>query len=63
MTGAGKLMYDYKYAECSECGEQRLDGDSHDGEASTGSFCCAPVTFHTAKSIADEAFARTRTRK
>ncbi len=71
MTRAGQVLYVYKCAECGHRGEQRLDGDSHDGEASICSFCGAPValewdggvTFDTPKSIADEAIARARARK
>ncbi len=71
MTRAGQVLYVYKCAECGHRGEQRLDGDSHDGEASTCSFCGAPValewdggvTFDTPKSIADEAIAQARERK
>ncbi|WP_322048003.1 hypothetical protein [Paraburkholderia sp. J67] len=71
MTRAGKVLYVYRCAECGHRGEQRLDGDSHDGETSACSFCGAPVslewdggvTFDTPNSIADEANARARAQK
>lgn len=33
MTRARKVLYVYKCPECGHRGEQRLEGDSHDGEA------------------------------
>lgn len=68
---SGKVLYVYKCAECSRRGEQRLDDDSHDGEAAVCSSCGADVVlewdggvmFETPKTIADEAIARARERK
>ncbi len=71
MTRSGKILYVYKCAECGHRGDQCLEGDSHDGEASICAFCGAPVklewdggvTFDTPRSIADEVIARARTKK
>ncbi|QDQ82209.1 hypothetical protein [Paraburkholderia megapolitana] len=67
----GKVLYVYECAECRKRGEQRLDGDSHDGEASTCASCGAPVTLEwdggvvleTPQTIAADAIARARERK
>ncbi len=71
MARADRVLYTYKCAECGHRGEQRRDGDSHDGEATTCASCGAPVTLEwdggvtleTPKTIADEAIARARERK
>lgn len=67
----GKVLYVYNCAACGHRGDQHVDGDTHDGEAST----CASrgalvtlewdggVTFDTPKTIADEAIERARGRK
>ncbi|NIF40104.1 zinc ribbon domain-containing protein [Burkholderia sp. Tr-862] len=71
MARPSKVLYVYKCAACGRRGEQHLDDDSHDGEASVCVFCGAPValewdggvTFETPKTIADEAIERARERK
>jgi DNA-directed RNA polymerase subunit RPC12/RpoP len=65
------VLYVYKCTACGRRGEQRLDDDSHDGEASTCGSCGAPVTLEwdggvtleTPKTIADEVIERARGRK
>ena len=67
----GKVLYVYKCAACGKRGDQRLDGDSHDGEASICASCGAPVTLEwdggvaleTPQTIAAEAIARARESK
>ena len=66
-----KVLYVYKCAECGKRGDQHLDGDSHDGEASTCASCGAPVklewdggvVLETPQTIAAEAIARARERE
>lgn len=71
MAQSGKVLYVYKCAGCGHRGEQRMDDDSHDGEASTCASCGTAVTlewdggvtFATPKTIADEAIERALGRK
>ncbi|MGY6251830.1 hypothetical protein ACXIVK_00100 [Paraburkholderia caledonica] len=44
MAQSGEVLYVYKCAACSHRGEQRLDNDLHDGEASTCAICGSAVT-------------------
>lgn len=71
MAQSGKVLYVYKCGQCSHRGDQRLDGDSHDGEETTCASCGGPVTLEwdggvvleTPQTIADEMIARARDRK
>lgn len=66
-----KVLYVYKCAACGKRGNQHLEGDSHDGEASTCASCGSAVTLEwdggvvleTPKTIAADAIARARQRK
>lgn len=67
----GKVLYVYKCAECGKRGDQYLDDDSHDREASTCASCGAPVilewdggvVLETPQTIAADAISRARERK
>jgi predicted RNA-binding Zn-ribbon protein involved in translation (DUF1610 family) len=71
MTAIGKVLYLYSCAACGKRGEERLDDDSHDGEASICTSCGAQVTpewdggvtFETPKTIVDNGIERARQRK
>ncbi|MDR6496282.1 putative RNA-binding Zn-ribbon protein involved in translation (DUF1610 family) [Paraburkholderia terricola] len=71
MVRSSKVLYVYKCPDCGHRGDQHLEGDSHDGEASTCASCGAAVTLEwdggvvleTPKTIADETIARARERK
>jgi hypothetical protein len=71
MAATGKVLYSYSSAACGKRGEERLDDDSHDGEASICAFCGARVTlewdggvtFETPKTIADDGSERARQRQ
>jgi predicted RNA-binding Zn-ribbon protein involved in translation (DUF1610 family) len=71
MTATGKVLYSYSCAACGKRGEERLDDDSHDGEASICTSCGAQVTperdsgvtFETPKTIADDGIERVRQRQ
>jgi hypothetical protein len=38
------VLYTYRCAACSHCGEVRLNDDSHDGDTTTCTACGAAVT-------------------
>jgi DNA-directed RNA polymerase subunit RPC12/RpoP len=65
-----KVLYVYKCAECGKRGDQHLEGDSHDGEASTCVACGASVilewdggvVLETPQTIAAAAISRARKR-
>ncbi|WP_454875303.1 hypothetical protein [Paraburkholderia xenovorans] len=66
-----KVLYVYKCAECGKRGNRHLEGDSHNGEATTCAACGSAVTLEwdggvvleTPQTIAAEAIARARERK
>lgn len=65
------VLYVYKCAECGKRDNLHLEGDSHDGEASTCAGCGAPVTLEwdggvvleAPQTIAADAIARAREHK
>lgn len=62
------VLYTYRCVACGHAGEERVRGDSHDGEESACGVCGEAiklewdggVTFDTPKSLSDDAIERAR---